>query len=198
MPIAARWKEMAMRTKIIAAFVAGGLLVGAGFLTSVISAPGAAQAQDTTEDDSTQDDSTQKDTAPDDSQEPERRFLRPALGFLEDVLDDLIADGTLTDEQADAVIDGVEAKAQDLIDEHGGELRERLREGREHWGPFKNGLRFGALLDDGGIDQDEYDALGEDHPLKQVDVTEYLADGTITPEELRELMADLWEARQDD
>jgi polyhydroxyalkanoate synthesis regulator phasin len=193
MPIAARWKEMAMRNKIVAAFVAGGLLVGAGFLTSVISAPGAAQAQDTTEDDS-----TQPGTVPDDSQEPEGRFLRPALGFLEDVLDDLIADGTLTDEQADAVVDAVEAKAQDLIDEHGGELRERLRDGRGHWAPFKNGLRFGALLDDGGIDQDEYDALVEDHPLKQVDVTEYLADGTITPEELRELMADLWESLQDD
>ena len=177
-----------MRTKIVAAFVAGGLLVGAGFVTSVISAPNAAQAQDTTE----------NETAPDESREPEGLFLRPALGFLEDVLDDLIADGTLTDEQADAVVDAVEAKALDLIEEHGGELRERLREGWGHWGPFAKGLRFGALLDDGGIDQEEYDALDEDHPLKQIDVTEYLEDGTITPEELRMAMADLWESHQDD
>jgi len=182
-----------MRTKIVAAFVAGGLLVGAGFLTSVISAPESARAQDTTEDDTAPDEAT-----PDDSQAPEGRFLRPALGFLEEVLDDLIADGTLTDEQADAVVDAVEAKARDLIEEHGGELRERLRDGRGHWGPFKNGLRFGALLDDGGIDQEEYDALDDDHPLKQIDVTEYLEDGTITPDELRMAMADLWESHQDD
>ena len=175
-----------MRTKIIAAFVAGGLLVGAGFLTSVISAPGTAQAQD----------DAQRDT-PQDENEETGLILRPALGFLQDVLDDLIADGTLTDEQAAAVVDGVEAKAEELIEEHG-DLRERLRDGREHWGPFKNGLRFGALLDDGGIDQDEYDGLDEDHPLKQVDVTEYLEDGTITPDELRQVMADLWEDHQDD
>ena len=187
-----------MRTKIVAAFVAGGLLVGAGFLTSVISAPNPAQAQDTTEDDTTPDDTAPDATTQDDSQDPEGRFLRPALGFLEDVLDDLIADGTLTDEQADAVVDAVEAKAHDLIDEHGGELRERLRDGGEHWRPFKNGLRFGALLDDGGIDQEEYDALDENHPLKQIDVTEYLEDGTITPDELRMAMADLWESHQDD
>jgi polyhydroxyalkanoate synthesis regulator phasin len=175
-----------MRTKIIAAFVAGGLLVGAGFLTSVISAPGTAQAQDDAEPDTPQDEIEATD-----------RFLRPALGFLQEVLDDLISDGTLTEEQAAAVVDGVEAKAQELIEEHG-DIRERLRDGRGHWGPFKNGLRFGALLDDGGIDQDEYDGLGEDHPLKQVDVTEYLEDGTITPDELRQVMADLWEDRQDD
>jgi polyhydroxyalkanoate synthesis regulator phasin len=174
-----------MRTKIIAAFVAGGLLVGAGFLTSVISAPGTAQAQDDAEPD------TQ------DEKELTGRFLRPALGFLQDVLDDLVADGTLTDEQAAAVVDGVEAKAEELIEEHG-DLRERLRDGREHWGPFKSGLRFGAILDDGGVDQDEYDGLDEDHPLKQVDVTEYLEDGTITPDELRQVMADLWEDHQDD
>ena len=175
-----------MRTKIVAAFVAGGLLVGAGFLTSVISAPGTAHAQDDAEPDTPQDET-----------EATGRFLRPALGFLQEVLDDLISDGTLTDEQAAAVVDGVEAKAQELIEEHG-DIRERLRDGRGHWGPFKNGLRFGALLDEGGIDQDEYDGLDEDHPLKQVDVTEYLEDGTITPDELRQVMADLWEDRQDD
>jgi polyhydroxyalkanoate synthesis regulator phasin len=176
-----------MRTKIIAAFVAGGFLVGAGFLTSVISAPGTAQAQD----------DTQPDTPQAENEKTEGRFLRPALGFLQDVLDDLIADGTLTDEQAAAVVDGVEAKAQELIEGHG-DLRERLREGREHWGPFKNGLRFGALLDDGGIDQDEYEGLDEDHPLKQIDLTEYLEDGTITPDELRQVVSDMWEALQDD
>ena len=36
-----------MRNKVIAALVAGGLLVGAGFVTSIVSAPGTASAQET-------------------------------------------------------------------------------------------------------------------------------------------------------
>jgi hypothetical protein len=43
------------------------------------------------------------------------------------------------------------------------------------------------LLDDGGIDQEEYDSLPDNHPLKQIDVSEYLADGVISIDELREL-----------
>jgi hypothetical protein len=43
------------------------------------------------------------------------------------------------------------------------------------------------LLDDGGIDQEEYDSLSDNHPLKQIDVSEYLADGVISIDELREL-----------
>ena len=37
-----------MRNKVIAALVAGGLLVGAGFVTSIVSAPGTAFAQEET------------------------------------------------------------------------------------------------------------------------------------------------------
>jgi hypothetical protein len=43
------------------------------------------------------------------------------------------------------------------------------------------------LLDDGGIDQSEYDGLPDGHPLKDIDVSEYLDDGVITIAELREI-----------
>lgn len=167
-----------MRTKILAAFLAGGLLVGAGFLTSVVSAPGTAQAQD--EVDSREEGS---------EREGDRRFAR-ILGFLDEVLADLVDDDTITQEEADAVSAAVAEKAE--------ELWQRFRD--EHprkWRPFAHGLRFGELLDDGGIDQDEYDGLDDDHPLKQLDPSEYLEDGLITPDELRQLARDLWEQRKD-
>jgi polyhydroxyalkanoate synthesis regulator phasin len=175
-----------MRTKIIAAFVAGGLLVGAGFLTSAISAPGTAQAQD---------------ESPDGSEGlagPEDHVLRPALGFLDDVLDGLVADGTLDQEQADAVVDAVEEKAREFVEEHRDDFERFREEGREQWRSFGKGLHFGALLDDGAIDQEEYDALDDDHPLKQIDVSEYLEDGSITRDEFRAILSDLWESHQDD
>lgn len=205
-----------MRNKIIAALVAGGLLVGAGFVTSLVSAPSTASAQE--------------DTAAADKGPFHRGFE-----FLSGVLDELVAENTISQEDADAVLDAVEEKAagmkadheamRELIkgfledgvltkaefdqlpadnpfaherfDEAWGDdelSQEEIREARPH--PqrdlFKRGARFGALLDDGGIDKDEYDALGDDHPLKQIAVAEYLADNLITPEELREI----WQAHR--
>ncbi len=66
-----------MRSKIITALVAGGLLVGAGFATSVIAAPGTASAQE---------DSTDTD------QERKGPFHR-GFEFLSGVLEDLVAVG---------------------------------------------------------------------------------------------------------
>lgn len=57
---------------------------------------------------------------------------------------------------------------------------------------FRRGAHFGALLDDGGIDADEYSDLPDDHPLKRAEVEELLdGDGLITGEELRELWEEL-------
>jgi len=206
-----------MRNKIIAALVAGGLLVGAGIVTSVVSAPGTASAQE------------------DGSETDEARGPFPRIfGFFQELLDDLVGEGTITQEQADAIVAAAEAKAaehqeerealreliqglledgviteeeaSDLPDDHwllsdvfdeaweDGELTtEEIRETKPHprRHAFRHGVRFGALLDDGGIDQSEYDSLGDDQPLKQVDVSEYLDDGLITPEELREIFNDL-------
>ncbi|MGD2059817.1 MAG: hypothetical protein PVF87_03035 [Acidimicrobiia bacterium] len=206
-----------MGKKIWTAFIAGCLLVGAGFVTSLISSPGTAVALEERDTD---------DSGP---------FPR-VLGFLEEVLNGLVGDGTLTQEQADAVAQAAEDKAGELRDEREAErnlLRSFLEDGvitedeasqlpddhpllserfddawedgeltREEIGPhhrdrpFKRGFRLGTLLDDGGIDQEEYDSLmdslDENHPLRQLDVTEYLEDdGLITREELAEIHQDL-------
>lgn len=202
-----------MRNKIIAALVAGGLLVGAGLLTSVVSTPDTAVAQEETAD-------------------QERGVIARGLAFLGDVLDELVGDGTIDSAQANVILEAVEQKAVEIKEEHqalreeikaaiedgvlteaeaavlpedhwllsdaldeawaDGELTiEELREARPHprLRAFKHGARFGALLDDGGIDQSEYDELADNHPrLAEIDVSEYLGDdGVITPEELREI-----------
>ena len=206
-----------MRNKIVASIVAGGLLVGAGFVTSVVSSPSAASAQE-------------------DAGDSEDKGLRHrGFEFLSGVLSDLVSEGTIEQSDADAVLAGVEDKAaeikaerevtreltQELLeddvitedeatqlpDDHpffnekfdeaweDGELTtEEIREIRPHHrrGGFRRGAHFGALLDDGGIDQAEYndliESLGEDHPLAQIDVSEYFdGDNLITVDELREI-----------
>jgi hypothetical protein len=205
-----------MTNKVLAALAVGGLLVGAGFLSTVVSSPGTAAAQ--------------AEVQVTDEAGPFPRML----GFLDEVLDDLVADDTITQEQADAILEASEAKATQLREEHLAQrellrgllddgvitedeasqlpddhplLSERFDEGWQdgeltldeigglhHRGRdfFERGLDFGGLLDGGGIDQEEYDALDESHPLKQTDVSEYLADGLITPDELREIHQGLW------
>ena len=206
-----------MRNKIVASIVAGGLLVGAGFVTSVVSSPSIASAQE-------------------DAGDSEDKGLRHrGFEFLSGVLSDLVSEGTIEQSDADAVLAGVEDKAaeikaereatreltQELLeddvitedeatqlpDDHpffnekfdeaweDGELTtEEIREIRPHHrrGAFRRGAHFGALLDDGGIDQAEYndliESLGEDHPLAQIDVSEYFdGDNLITVDELREI-----------
>lgn len=208
-----------MKEKVLSAVVAGGLLVGAGFVTAAISSPAVAGAQ---EDSSSADPSEENHVRP---------FSRHAA-ILDDVLADLVDDGTIDQGQADAIVEALTAKAEELKAERqelrvliedlledgvlsadelaqlpedhpfndpdgpyadaleDGELTiEEIREERPHprrdW--FKRGVRFGAILDDGGIDQSEYDGLSDDHPLKQIDVSEYLEDGVISIDELREI-----------
>ena len=206
-----------MKQKLLAATIAGGLMVGAGFVTAAVSSPGVASAQD-----DSQDSSEETNVGP----------LKNHGSVLEDVLSALVEDGTIDQSQADAIVEAFDAKtaelrtaAQDLRDLIGGFLEDgvitseeldqlpdvfpfnnleqifgdalddgelTLEEFQEAFprprrGRFWFGARMGALLDDGGIDQEEYDSLGEDHPLKQLDVSEYLSDGIISLDELREL-----------
>lgn len=207
-----------MRNKIMAALVAGGLLVGAGLVTSIVSAPETAAAQE---------DTTGASEA--------RGLFARGMEFLGGVLDDLVDEGTINSDQADAVLAAVEGKAAEvkedrealreeiqgyledgiltsdeaanLPDDHwllgdaldeawaDGELTlQEIREARPHprRDAFKRGARFGALLDDGGIDGTEYEELPDEHPLKQVDVSEYFEDdGMITIDELREIKAEV-------
>jgi hypothetical protein len=211
-----------MRNKIMAALVAGGLLVGAGFVTSIVSAPDTASAQEA-------------------GAEEDSGIVHRGLELLGDVLDELVGEGTIESDQADAILDAVEEKADeiredrlalreeikgyledgiltedeasglpedhwllsDVFDEAwaDGELTtEEIREARPHHrrDVFKRGARFGALLDDGGIDSSEYEALPDDHPLKEADVSQYLEDDVITIEELREIHQDLRPFDRDD
>lgn len=206
-----------MKQKLLAATVAGGVLVGAGFVTAAISSPGVASAQN---------------DSPDSTEETNVGPIKNHGSVLEDVLSDLVEDGTIDQSQADAIVEAFDAKtaefrtaAQDLrgliagfledgvitaeeldrlpdvfpfndlervfgdaLDD--GELTlDEFQEAFPHprRGQFWAGARLGALLDDGGIDQEEYDSLSDDHPLKQVDMTEFLSDGIISIDELREL-----------
>lgn len=199
-----------MGSKAWAVVVAGGLLVGAGVVTAIVSSPATAVARDET--DSIDD----------------RDASHRLRGFLGDVLDGLVTDGTITQEQADAVLEAAEDRVTELEEEHevDRELLGRLLEddvitedeaeqlpddhplfsdpydeawedgelSRDELRPFsrrdffERGFHFGSLLDDGGIDQEEFDSLDDDHRLKQLDgVEDLLDDGLITPEELREL-----------
>jgi polyhydroxyalkanoate synthesis regulator phasin len=206
--------------KVLGALIAGGILVAAGFVTAIVSAPDTAVAQENS-----------------DSTEPRGPMPR-IMGFLSDVLDGLVSDGTIDRSQADAIATAAEDKAaqvkedfraqrdqiegfleddvitedeasqlpedsflfSDVFDqawEDGRLTRDEIAAARPHprrdW--FRRGFHFRGLLDDGGIDRAEYDALPDDSPLKKVDVSEYLKDGKITPDELREIFQDLVPSR---
>lgn len=213
-----------MRNKIMASIVAGGLLVGAGFVTAVVSAPETAAAQ---EDTTTDDDG--------------RGFFARGMQLLADVLDELVGDGTISSDQADEILGAVEEKAVEIRQEREAlreEIRGYLEDGiltseeaanlpGDHWllddsldeawadgeltldeirearphprrDAFRHGVRFGALLDDGGIDEAEYGSLPDDHPLKQIDVSPYLDDdGVITIDELHQIRDDFAPLGQD-
>ncbi len=154
-----------MRQKVIAAVLAGGLALGAGFIVLTVANPGIANAQD---------DQNPEETS-------ERTHDRHGA-ILEEVLDDLVAAGQISQEQAEVIIESLASKAEEI---------RAAREANGMTPPKRGQLRraawLGALLDDGGIDQAEYDGLSENHPLKQSDVSQYLEDGVITLDELREI-----------
>jgi hypothetical protein len=206
-----------MRNKIVAVAVAGGLVLGTGIFAVLVVDSGVAFASDETD-----------FASGGDSDRPHHRHR----AILEEVLEDLVASGTIDQDQVDAITEALVAKAEslraerdevrDLIEgfldddvitedelaqlpddhpfnnpdgrpagalEDGQLTRAEIEQARPHprgeW--FKRGIRWGALLDDGGIDQSEYDGLPDGHPLKDIDVSEYLDDGVITIAELREI-----------
>ena len=154
-----------MRHKTWIVLVAGSLLVGTGFMALVVSSPGVARAQ----------------------QEDDHESKPRLLGLLEEVLGELVADGTLSDEQAEVVLAAVATRIETARLCHRS-LRQHLREPRlGHRPGFGLGLRLGALFDDGGVDEEEYNGLAEDHPLRRLDLAEQLEDGLVTPQELRKI-----------
>jgi hypothetical protein len=168
-----------VRTIITAAIVAVLLVAGALGATAVIGGQATAQ---------------ESDDAPTDEQ------ARPYRGaLLQETLDELVTDGTITQDQADAIIDAIGAKRE--------EYRDELQQWREEHGDgFREGRRrgffLGRYLDDGVIDADELAeimaALPDDHWLKDPDgpAAPFLEDDELTLDELRQLHDDLHELRQ--
>ena len=100
----------------------------------------------------------------------------PAAGsFLADVLTDLVANGTITQEQSDAINEAVDTKLN--------EKRAEMEQRREEMQAAHEQLR--AFLEDGVITQEELDQLPADHPLRNLDTI--LDDGQITLEELGDI-----------
>lgn len=162
--------------KVLAALAASGVLVAGGFATAAVSTPATAQAQETT------------DEAPattDDVVRPERGAI------LEEVLDELVADGVIDADQATQIAEALEAKHDELREEFGDR-----RGGRGFRG---HGDRFGLMeaLEDGVIDAAELAELPEGHPLTDPDgpAAQYLDDGQLTLEELEEMRAEFGSQR---
>ena len=93
---------------------------------------------------------------------------KPKDTVLTDVLDDLVANGTITESQKTAILDGLTAERT--------ARREAAQAQRQ---------QLKAFLADGQITQDELDQLPEDSPLRRL--TGVMDDGKITTDELRSL-----------
>ncbi len=161
--------------KVLAALAASGVLVAGGFATAAVSTPTSALAQETT------------DEAPattDDVVRPERGAI------LDEVLDQLVADGVITSDQATQVAEALEAKHEELREEFGDRRGGRGHRGGDHFGLME-------ALEDGVIDADELAELPEGHPLTDPDgpAAEYLEDGQLTQEELEEMRAEFGSQR---
>lgn len=192
-----------MRRALIILFV-GALLVSGGIAVAMAArqdnaaaTTGVAQQsvaqQDTTDEDVT-DDAPQDDTTTDtDRSRDAARTAATANNrgrVLSEVLDDLVADGVITQDQADQILEELTSRLEELRLEMRGDGQGSRGFGRHG---FQLPGRFGAFLDDGVIDSDELAQLGEAHPLNDPEgpAAPYLEDGQITQEELEELMAEL-------
>lgn len=214
-----------MQNKIIASIAAGAILVGAGFVTTLVSSPGAAIAQEV--------------------EEADEGHAARGLAFLAGILEDLVADGEISQEDANTVLAAVEA----AIDEAKAErraLREAIEEAFEdgelteeeasilpddHWlfsdrfdeawedgvltkeeirankphprrdafrKGFRHGAGFGSVMDDGGMDQAEWDEIPDDSRIKNSPIADAIQaeldeDGLVTPADLREI----WQAHKE-
>jgi hypothetical protein len=99
---------------------------------------------------------------------PDQTPDKPRDTALTDVLDDLVANGTITESQKAAILDGLTAE-RTARREAAQAQRQQLRD----------------FLADGQITQDELDQLPEDSPLRQL--SGVMDDGKITTDELRGL-----------
>jgi len=93
----------------------------------------------------------------------------PDNALLEQVLDDLVTKGTITDSQKTAITDGLAAARQARLDT-----------------AKANAEQLRTFLEDGVITQEEFDQLPADSRLRQI--AAIMDDGQITSDELRGLL----------
>lgn len=155
-----------MRT-VIAAMAAVGILVVGGFaIASTATAPAVAQEAETAV-----------------VAGPPRRGA-----ILEEVLQGLVEDGTITEAQKTAIVDALQARIA--------EIREEFPGPRRPHGVL--GPRIREALADGVITADELEELPDGHPLKDPDgpAAPYLDDGQLTRDELRQMRQAFLEQRR--
>ncbi len=161
---------------ILASLAAAGVLVAGAFISSTLAdAPADAQV----------------------AQEPTTDTSEP-VGPVVEVLDGLVADGVLTEAQADEVRERLfEARTEWWAERR--ELREERRADREERREERQADRelIRGFLEDGVIDSDELAQLGDDHPFNDPDGpwADAASDGQITKEELAEV-GRMWHERR--
>lgn len=151
--------------RILAALAASGILIAGGFVAATVSTPTTASAQESGDD-----------------QGVEEAPNSDRASHIDEVFEDLVADGVITQEQVDAIKEAFAAKRAELQ-----EQREALRAERQE---LREQVR--AALEDGVLDADELAALPDGNPFTDPDgpFAEYLDDGQLTVEELREARPD--------
>ena len=157
--------------KILVSLTAAGVLVAGVAAASVITSS-TADAQEAPADEETTTTTTEE---------------RPTRGAaVQEVLDELVAAGEITQAQADTIQGALEAKWEEL-----GADRPHHRHGKA----FRHGFRLGGLLEDGVVDADELAGLPDDHPFKDADgpFADAAADGELTEDEIREVVEQLRE-----
>ncbi len=192
--------------KLFAGLLAVGVIAVGGASYALV-APTAATAQDTATGDTATEEPNQTTTtvAGDPGAADDKKWGAPKglLGddVLDEVLDGLVADDTLTRAQADEVAAAIAARLETLRSELGD--RPGRGGGAGHGRGFPGGGFPGGgflrnledLLDDDVIDADELVDLGDNHPLVAEDspladaIEEggYLDDGRLTRDELSDL-----------
>lgn len=149
--------------KIMVSLAAAGVLVAGAFVaSSVTSAPADAQTVAETQ--------------------AEVVAVGHREAALDEVLAELVTNGTIDQSQSDAVKEALESKREEMQAE-----REARREEREADRELIKGF-----LDDDVISSDELAQLGDDHPFNDPDgpFADAAADGEITKAELQELRPD--------
>jgi polyhydroxyalkanoate synthesis regulator phasin len=103
---------------------------------------------------------------------PKREFRDEALTS---VLDDLVAKGTITAAQKQAIVDGLQAEREQRI----ADMKARMEALRAQAAKVKE------FMADGQITQEELDQLPADSPLRNL--SNLMDDGKITTDELRSI-----------